>query len=810
MEEPTPVGVRAMVCTFISAVILIITIACIWHQNKQEMLTRPRSRWTVFAIGVFCSAFLFNLGIVLSDKSELNGFVFRNIDRILQSVFNSIQMLDAGKDPLNITKGDLENWCFYVIVFVGHVLYILSPIAFLGAVASYVSRFLCMPRAVWRSYRRSATYVFSELGEPSLTLAKNILNDHRSDSSHTNTRPHFRKHDVSLVFASVDRNADDELQIRAGGLGALCVEDSVDVVWRRLFGHGTLRIVLVGKDEVSNITRAASIGKSYNKAMEAQRASHRHRLFSKIPTLLDGFAPYKKWMESHKTSFSIYSVTSLYGAESLLGIGEQNSASSSDKVSPTVAEEGNGVKQSGASSSDRVAPALIRRIDWTRNLVESTLNKHPLFLLGRQPHISSSNLPSEREAYLKWQNNMLDNSQRHVVIIGAGHVGIEFLRLALSSSRFTAPSGSDPLRIRFDVFDNVEDPLNLGEPQAKRRFEAGAPSFLGDTLAEDYDTHFYLMDVFDSEFTGKLMEIDGKHGGITYVFVALGDDLASVQVAMKVREALERIRVRRNATNPPEQRRAAYRDDPKPIILAIVDDDELSESLTIAKNEGFAYEIQTIGSYEDMYTFDLIIGRSDERDGENDKSEYKRRSSRASDLHKKYKLFAFMQHMVNSPCRQCAVNWSEDFATKAKSDACDDTADAILYYNTYAGDDDASAHEWLLRMEHERWYTYTCAEGFVRATIDEVDTFFDSCQTEERHRLNGANMHPCLVPYDDLESLNPYIDAWYDEALRSPNCMNRKEIWRYKRYTEKTNDKDQFGKHKPFQLQDNDRLTFDS
>lgn len=553
------------------------------------------------------------------------------------------------------------------------------------------------------------------------------------------------------------------------------------MVWRRLFGPCHLRLVLVGKDEVGNITHASAIRNACEKAV-GQR-----RMWTWVLHHLKKLGVMQAWTQAHEPRVSIYSVTSLYGAESLLTIGEQ----------------------SDAPEADKGVPVSVRRVDWTRAFVESTLDDYPLFLLGKQPPLpTTSNSEASngvlRRAYLDWQNTMLNCSKRHVIIVGAGHVGLEFLRMALSFSRFCAPEGKNPLSIRFDVFDNKADPLCTNEPRAKRRFEAGAPGFPEGALAGEFNTHFHLVDALDTKFVQLLCSLDKKHGGITYVFIALGDDRASVQVSLRVRETLERLRVRRNAKEPSGQRKAAYLRDPKPLILTIVDDNDLSESLAKAKNDGFDFQIETVGSYEKMYTFDLVFGDGKESN-DSKKSEYKRRSSRASKLHKKYKLFAFMQCDVNDKCRACTVNWSKNLYADGAEAYMSDNKAAIQLYNAFAGSEDVDGHRWLMRMEHNRWNAYMWAEGFEHASLDEVETFFNTCQTAERHRLNGANLHPCLVPYEELPTLDEDIDAWYDKALETCADHEHDDLWNCKRYYDKS-DGDKLGQHKPFDLQDNDYL----
>lgn len=200
--------------TFVSTAILLFTIVLIWQQSNNKALKRSRSRWTLFAVGVFCSAFFFSLGLVLSDKSEMGHIITSALDNVLRATFGSIQMINGERDYASLDPGQLPNGCFAFIVFFEHLLSVLSPVAFLGAVASYVSRFLSMPRASFRSIFRPITYVFSDLGEPSLTLAASIRDKHWR-SCRIPFLKNRQRDGANLVFTSVNRDSDDELQIRA-------------------------------------------------------------------------------------------------------------------------------------------------------------------------------------------------------------------------------------------------------------------------------------------------------------------------------------------------------------------------------------------------------------------------------------------------------------------------------------------------------------------------------------------------------------------------------------------------------------------
>ena len=718
-DNMTPVTIKAFGFAVVAVAILLVTIWLIFVPGKDHKTKRPRTRWTYFAVGVFLSALTLNLGLLLVDDEQ------PLLDTLLKAIFNSIQMIDAGRDLTNLKPANVGVEQLAFVRFVEELLYICSPVAFLGAVASYLSRFLARPRARLRCRIHANTYVFSELNEASLVIAQNV---HDRIRGRHKLFPHPFTRGANLLFCSVNRDSDDDLQIRAARLGALCLEDSIEGLRRDLFGHHTLRLVLLSKDEVANITRAAALRRA------CKRTARKHRL--QVLSLLYGFMESDRMSKTTVTlsdrqnverqdrrgtvlkqrtiskiaglliavleyQVIIYSVTSLYGAESMLVVAEQDNERDHRLAVHTNAA----VKHvPGITGFKRVRT---KRVDWTRNLVESALLIHPLFLLGKQPDMPAKDDESAIDSYISWQSAMYERKTRHIVIVGGGHVGMEFLKLSLSTSRFKAPDGEDPLCFRFDVFDSKEDALAPGECLAKRRLEADAPGYAGGRLSKEFNVHFHLVEVLGPDFEDKLRAADKTNGGITYVFVSLGDDLKTAQAALRIRESLERIRIRRHTENwdtQPERQRS-YVGDCKPVVLAVVDDSELSESLGVAEDDGFDYEIDTIGSDEQMYTLDLVFG-SDARVNEAEKTEYKRRSIRASDLHKKYKLYAFMSSQdgqafivssahasgVDDDCSltttDLVVDWSADLVALADDASVNEDDDAskkaISLFNDYA------------------------------------------------------------------------------------------------------------------------------
>lgn len=705
--------------------------------------------WVTFAIGVFIATFLFNAGLLLAQ----GGYV-------LDAFFLSIQMIDMGRDIVDIP---INGFLMCGIRFYETVLYCLAPISFIGVIASYLVRFISLPVACILSKFRD-TFILSDLNESTVFLARSIK-DHYS---HPESCAPRRK--ANIVFTSVHRDLHDKLQMQASEAGAISVRRSAESLWRNLSKRSNVRIVLAGQNEGENITRASSIYNSIKDEPEKKRPQN----------------------------VAIYSIASLYGAESLLEISEERETTNSSQSSLHA-----------------------QRFDWTRRLVESTLDKYPLFLLGHQPSLVASNDLEDRhsETCIDWQDAMYKESRRHVVIVGAGHVGMEFLKMALSLSRFWAPDGTDTPKFRFDVFDSAPYSMDDSVPAARRHFEAQMPGVTPEELQEHYNCHFHLTDVLGPEFEKSLRNCYSEFGGITYVLVALGDDLVAAQTSMRIRESLERLRVRKYSAGNPKDRQTAYLKSSKPIIITVIDDVELSRALESAEDDGYPYDIKTVGSPKDMYRYDRIF------EDTGGKKEYKRRSSYASDLHRKYKLFAYERmRRHQEDMRLPMLDWTADYSDDGLDLLPRETRRAIAQYNEYIKKTAPLAtpgvedHEWLLRMEHERWNAYMFAEGFVPANIDEVELFFDTCQQGERHRLNGANLHPCIIGFDELPNIDRPIDEWYDRAVDKEvkrSGRSRDELFadkkpyvvQAKRFL-KDEDKERghFGKPKPFQLQDDDYI----
>jgi hypothetical protein len=117
------------------------------------------------------------------------------------------------------------------------------------------------------------------------------------------------------------------LLYEARSLGATCVERDASTIWQSLSCRNTVHIVLESDNDVSDVTRASAL----------RRQIMTYGRFDKTPPL------------------RIYSVTSLYGAEALPGVGEvmAGSGRSIENVGVGLSDADSGDRDAGGTRCTR-------------------------------------------------------------------------------------------------------------------------------------------------------------------------------------------------------------------------------------------------------------------------------------------------------------------------------------------------------------------------------------------------------------------------------------------------------------------------
>ena len=744
MNENVTQPTLLMGCLIILSIVVLVSGICLLNRRRSKT---GRFSWSGFVLTMFLAVLFYDLGLTV-----LTG----HVNSVLLSVFHALQTMTANRDLELPEVAGLGNGTLRFLVFYGALLFIVAPVSIVSAVLEYFSGAISGV-FLWADSCTAESFVFSCLDERTLDLAHDIRMSHpqKGDSSKR----------ACIAFASC-RGVEDDLMAEAHRIGARCLDADVEATMKRCSPKTVCSVVILDENEEAAIVLARRLKK---------RAAKRHT-------------------KSGQSETRIFVLTDFRSTEALLF--------------PEL------LKEELKHDEDASSKVLVRGIDLTRELVEQVILRYPLFLLskpsgGVSMPVSEAGQATPPARALPWyhasqqdicraqRKELYDRPDRHILIVGAGSVGTEFLTSALWASRI------DGVDVRIDVVDGLEDPLQEGRPYVEARFAAEAPEimamragaqeavgnsaqiFSGDEGRERlYDLSFSLIDAETEAYAQFLAK---RAETISYVFIALGDDLKNARVAMRTRQILERELARR--TKSRDEFLAASR----PLVLAVIRDDDFSATVEKAENEGQPYDIICVGNDSDVLTYQMLKDLVGNRG-----TEYKRRSSRASDTHRKYRFFAFVRNLVldRHGVRRALAGADAVLAAEGPGgldtllDELDWTIDVrgtdeerqrvrgwhlADLYRQYCSNERTralastdvgpeSTREWLLSMEHDRWNAYVRTQGFVCADMPTVEHIFATGQLDtQKHRSNLMGLHPCLVSFEELTTLDLPVHELYQD-----------------------------------------------
>lgn len=312
---------------------------------------------------------------------------------------------------------------------------------------------------------------------------------------------------------------------------------------------------------------------------------------------------------------------------------------------------------------------LVRRINSIRSFIYYELYNNGLKLFQNAVSVGSEKVIS-------------------IVIVGMGNYGTEMLKA------LTWFCQMDGYHIQINAFDNDVDALNRFRAMCPELMDSAHNGNFSDDGEAQYIINIHPDMRFDTPFFYQALR-DIKQ--ISYVFVALDNDVDNIRTATNLRMFFERMGIH-------------------PTIQSIVKSTAKKEALENATNySNQPYDIQYVGDAESLYSRNVIINSDLETEalnrhirwGKEDdfwRFDYNHNSSMASALHTKLKK------------------------------ALDITGARVL-------PDQRSEEEKvaLRKLEHRRWNAYMRTEGYVF-----------SGSLEKRSRNNLGKMHHCLVTFDLL------------------------------------------------------------
>ena len=694
-----------------------VAIACAVGVRTSRRVERwvaniPLSTWSfttiVLAIGTYFLFYSQQVGMLVEEGM---GIAF------VDSVVRTIKCFSAS-DEATLVEQAVHHYFApgldKLYLFTNSLTHLAAPVDTLMGIFILFTKFFGAPVLRFRA-RGNDTYIFSRLNDRSMRMAQNIVSYYKETSGPLETE------NCLIGFARTAEQEGDPLYNDAITHGMVCLDQPTYAV-ARFLGDSSARhtYIFADDDEVENLQEGTRFVRDYVQHAERHQDSQVRRP-------------------------EAYLLSSTPVAESFVD------AATADAIVPW--------------SGSRKPVVSVRRADWVRNTIETLLWRMPIFLTTR---------PTEDED--ERQNESLYHlDRRRVVIVGGGTIGYEFLKAALWCSQL------GDIHFTYDVID-------LNDASFREHLAYDAPEILslsGDAPGAEYDINILGIDALSGSYVDHIK----KHrDDITYVIISLGNDLANVRVARRTREILEQ------GSHAPG---VGYLRSDRPLVAAVVSDEALAASVEAMRTgNGIGYDIVTVGSYERIYSFQNMfrfeldrLGRNVNRaywgcydggmsqddlrglrasaDAEYERLEYNRRSSRASAIHLKYDLYAFVRRSkrLGEDIPVPALTWQEDFFDQSNG-APTSLSELVARYEhdiQLAAEGEESSivgMEWMSRIEHDRWDAYMRTEGYECADQETFEAFLPYTR-ENQNRL--AKQHVCLVPFDVLDEVSDFV---YPQTMR--------------------------------------------
>lgn len=340
------------------------------------------------------------------------------------------------------------------------------------------------------------------------------------------------------------------------------------------------------------------------------------------------------------------------------------------------------------------------------NIVNNTEEASTILDSTDKGKISVEIINEKERAVFNLLNNMplflnCINKTISILIVGCGNLGKEFLKDATWCSIIPG------YKVEILVID-------IKANEIKENINAEASEFLN-----NYDITFVNADIKSNK---AIDEIKSREN-INYILVSMDNDDKNLDAAIMLRRMYLREFQR------------------EPIInLWISNEYKQNQISNIVNEKKDSYKINAFGSIADLYNQNSIVNSDLEKlaiqihmsYNESDTNlnrynllEYNKRSSRASALHIKYKIYSVLEDEFVEDMRKNLKLFKEKYSEKIE--------------------------EQLSENEHERWNAYMRSIGYTYVSLDKVENYYNNT----KHYIHYlARMHPALVKYDELDEIS--------------------------------------------------------
>ena len=623
------------------------------------------------------------------------------------SAQNALQLftINAGfdnvREAINVANGLSPTLVNLYTVYVS-IYFVVAPMLTAAFILSFVKGLY----ENWRYIRHiwlHKIYVFSELNENSLTLAKDILTTYKNKDEDANiNEDDGKKIRVKrvIVFANVTQKLEEEkadLVASAHGLGAICLQkDITDVYLKRPRKKLYRKLYLISKNENENTTKALQL-----------------------------MAHCKQHYNTDKTHIYVFA----------------NSDESGILIDSVIFNHTN-AKTDGNEQTESAFNIKVRRVNEKRNLIWSALRQSEKDLNLELPDTEHARTVSEdapvifRRAREQGKEKFID-----VLIVGLGQYGTELLKTVCWYCQMP------DYRLRIHVFD--------GHKNCEEKIRNIAPELMDYELKTEerekknlqrynYDINFCneAIDVREASFADKI----AKLSNVTLAFVTLGEDTINIDTAIKLR----RIFGKNHADNGFEV----------PPILTVVYDSDKAENLNRGerlKNDSKDgdYNIRFIGDVKTSYS----ILNIQQPELENVGLACHMHWAAINRQHAKDKEPTFEELRTDWFEMEKAYNTYEYSRRSSMAQAMHLMTRKLLIEDRCPEADREALKEILKRNEHNRWNAYMRADGYTVSPKGE--------DGKRLQKDTIAKIHQHLVPFEELEPIDREKDAMpvYTELL---------------------------------------------
>ncbi len=704
-----------LIFALIAAVILIISI---WFAAKNR---NNMSKWiSCILLGVFFSTFF----MVLPTEWVKEGKIVENptLYSVLSSLLYSFKALGGRQDIVQLETIGFSGVIKTVYIVVNYIMFALAPVLASSLILSFIGDTGEKIRYFFSFSKKC--YVFSEINENALTLAKGVKKAEKR---------------TTIVFCNT-KKADKDLINEAKKLGAITLYKSCKDIklFRKIKEY---EYCLISENEDSNIELTESIIDKKNKlkrhkitvnsfaqsgtgveVMESMVSkkpcavfeSTNEVLIKKAKTLIN---------QAPKTKIVFFNVLNddkafeEFAAEN--SVEAYNASWDSALLGPEFSsydislyycdEESKAAKKDLGFNKNHLVdrwqeePLKIRFIDEIALFCNSLLFNYPLY------------------------NVQNDKKEIFVLLVGCGRLGTQMLKTVVWCGQIEGYT----LKIRV---------LDKKAKGVEKEFYSSCPEMT------NYDIEFEDVDVQSTDFEN----IISGYSGATFVCVATGSDDLNISTAENIYRIYRRnysgstppifTRVRKAIKSSNFEDKGSYLKERNIHLFGTTSCVFSNEKLFNSKLESLAFAVHlcynwALDAAKDSFAYKKAL---------NDfcTSEYSRRSSMAAALH------------ISAKLKGCGIDIKGSLPSEGELERFEE-----LMKND-------AKRETLMRNEHERWNAFVRSEGFKTADFETVKKYAPITRS---HKDEAAKLHPCIVSWEELDLLQEKYNELQKELDLKPS-----------------------------------------